>query len=111
MTEQNNLQELVKRAEDMQALYEQVETNNKKLRDFVQELDIMGEQLSNLSAYYQGEWIKDRDLLKNHPVRDSLMFAEDPIFDEIQAWDKNLKKLRKAAKKLQKDLRGEGEED
>ncbi|NLX82237.1 MAG: DUF4298 domain-containing protein [Clostridiales bacterium] len=110
MTDQHKLQELVQRAEEMQALYEQVESNNKALRDTIKELGLMHEQMAKLIAYYHGEWIKDRELLRNHPVRDKLMFAEDPIFDEIQLWDKNLKKIRKTSKKLLKELGG-AEED
>lgn len=100
MDEHNKLQEIAKRGEDMQALYEEVVRNSQQLKQLLGRLDGMNRQIRDLSAYYQGEWIRDRELLKNHPVRDYLIFAEDPIYDEIQDWDRHLEQLQQQAGQL-----------
>ena len=97
MDEQNKVKEIARRGEAMQALYEDVVRDNAQVQKLLEQLDGMKGRLEALTAYYQGEWIKDRDLLKNHPVRDYLIFAEDPIYDEIQDWDRLLDALQTKA--------------
>ena len=100
MTENSQLQEIAKRGEEMQALYEEVVRGNAQVNKLLSQLDSMKKNLDSLTAYYQGAWTRDRELLKNHPVRDYLIFAEDPIYDEIQDWDRQLEALQAKAGEL-----------
>ncbi|NLE69872.1 MAG: DUF4298 domain-containing protein [Clostridiales bacterium] len=105
MDDNSKIQEIAKRGEAMQTLYEDVVRNNAQLKALMKQLKTMNDQLNELTAYYQGEWIRDRELLKNHPVRDYLIFAEDPIYDEIQDWDRQLDKLARQAGRLLEEFR------
>lgn len=106
MAKQNRQGEMVKRSEDMQALYEKVLKNNEDLRAFLKRLPTMSEEITTLTAYYLGPWYKEREFLERHqhPVRDLLIFAEDPIFDEIQEWDRLLSECQTLTMKLQKEF-------
>lgn len=105
MDNQQSLEEMVQRGIDMQALYEQVEKNNKELRTLMEQLPDMSDEINRLTDYYLGEWINDRDALNDHPVRYNLMFAEDPIYDEIQEWDTLLENLEKKTAELLEEFR------
>lgn len=103
------MDEMIRRGQEMQALYEKVEQANRELRRLSDGLPGMSEDIQRLLRYYQGEWIRDRDELGTHPVRDNLVFAEDPIYDEVQAWDELLEKLASQAAELLAAFRGADE--
>lgn len=105
MDKQKNMEEMIKRGETYQALYEKVVKNNQKLGSVLGGLDEMSQEIIQLLRYYQGDWINDRDDLGDHPVRDNLMFAEDPIYDEVQEWDSLLEQLQKKAGALLETFR------
>ena len=96
----SHTEEMIARGEEMQALYERVVKHNKKLHKLLDKLPGMSEDILQLLAYYQGAWMEDRDRLGQHPVRDNLVFAEDPIYDEVQEWDQLLETLEKLSATL-----------
>ena len=103
--QKKDMAEMIARGEEMQALYERVVKHNKKLQKLTDKLPGMSEDILQLLAYYQGAWMEDRDRLGQHPVRDNLVFAEDPIYDEVQEWDQLLDSLQQSARLLLEKFR------